>query len=1055
MTEADAAGGIQVSEFDDSADNHVKAVEAISRVCGEPQIILFRDAEIERVGSSVTFLRQWRDYAYEPRAVNFSRETQRSRGGYATDGIKLPQFSAAAVPKETQSTSGSPNSRSDYILYCGGPVWGLDWCPQLCQNSSAYVNCEFLAVAAHPPGSSYHKLGAPLIGRGVIQIWCLLNGNANEGMEELSMGENHGKVRGRPLKKLKTESQNDMQGGSEHALPKRPVGRPRKQKAESQNDMGGGSEHAMSKRPIGRPKKHSANKSSEQKIARPRGRPRKQKVSEVVNDVDEHNEVMEYHPSMDVFVGDKSTSADSLRSAQNELLKSNKQKKKQNNMHTKSPNDAITSNSLNVLQDDNCNQNLVQYFMEQSPQPVPLDDVLMEQSTSGKSGESCQKTQTTLHSNDVCVDDFVASPAVDFSDDEFVVSLQLKRVKERSTQPIKTYMRRHKMARTEHLQYNGTVEVSLSQPQQSLTRIDDIDCIVSYDFETDTQGAQDEQQKNVSGELHFQKPQAGQPKILSEELHACSSAFQYERDHNFLRAKSIELSNEDDTNLSSSTQDTKHLSTATVDQGPLRNTTSNGRVVNSLNGVTIPTIPQDIALPRLVLCLAHNGKVAWDVKWRPNAHESNRKFRMGYLAVLLGNGSLEVWDVPLPTIVCDLFSSSRTEGTDPRFIKLKPVFKSSKLKFGDRESIPLTVEWSASFPHDLLLAGCHDGTVAVWKFSEGNPCEDTRPLLCFRADTAPIRAVSWAPVENDGEDAKVLVTAGHTGLKFWDMRDPFHPLWNLPLLRIYSLDWMPNPRCIVLSSDDGFLRLFGITEASNDESVTGKPFSGSKLQGLHTYTCSSCAIWNVHISRVTGMAAYCSADGTVVRFQLTTKGVEKDHSRNRTPHYLFGSVSENDSVLTVNTPPLNTPVQLKKPNAGPQSMRALLDVCNQPKPYHPQPMESASDDRALAIWNGNASGQDYHSQHMPSASAGNASDVRNGESSQFELAMECQTDAAKNTNEEDSVTSPPAKVLAMHRVRWNMNKGSERWLCWGGAAGIVRCQEMVFTDVDKMYYRNR
>lgn len=36
----------------------------------------------------------------------------------------------------------------------------------------------------------------------------------------------------------------------------------------------------------------------------------------------------------------------------------------------------------------------------------------------------------------------------------------------------------------------------------------------------------------------------------------------------------------------------------------------------------------------------------------------------------------------------------------------------------------------------------------------------------------------------------------------------------------------------------------------------------------------------------------------------------------------------------------------------------------------------------------------------------------------------------------------PPKMVAMHRVRWNMNKGSEKWLCYGGAAGIVRCQEI-------------
>ena len=54
-------------------------------------------------------------------------------------------------------------------------------------------------------------------------------------------------------------------------------------------------------------------------------------------------------------------------------------------------------------------------------------------------------------------------------------------------------------------------------------------------------------------------------------------------------------------------------------------------------------IPKDVALPRVVLCLAHNGKVAWDVKWRPsNGYDTESKHRMGYLAVLLGNGALEV-----------------------------------------------------------------------------------------------------------------------------------------------------------------------------------------------------------------------------------------------------------------------------------------------------------------------------------------------------------------------------------------------------------------------------
>ena len=61
-------------------------------------------------------------------------------------------------------------------------------------------------------------------------------------------------------------------------------------------------------------------------------------------------------------------------------------------------------------------------------------------------------------------------------------------------------------------------------------------------------------------------------------------------------------------------------------------------------------------------------------------------------------------------------------------------------------------------------------------------------------------------------------------------------------------------------------------------------------------------------------------------------------------------------------------------------------------------------------------------------------------------------------DEMDSGSVPevfPSKTVALHRVRWNMNKGSERWLCYGGAAGVVRCQEIVLSDKDKKYAAKR
>lgn len=51
------------------------------------------------------------------------------------------------------------------------------------------------------------------------------------------------------------------------------------------------------------------------------------------------------------------------------------------------------------------------------------------------------------------------------------------------------------------------------------------------------------------------------------------------------------------------------------------------------------------------------------------------------------------------------------------------------------------------------------------------------------------------------------------------------------------------------------------------------------------------------------------------------------------------------------------------------------------------------------------------------------------------------------------VEVPPPKIVSMYKVRWNMNKGSERWLCYGGAAGIVRCQEIVSPKFDNKLLR--
>ncbi|KAH9325602.1 hypothetical protein KI387_005780, partial [Taxus chinensis] len=471
------------------------------------------------------------------------------------------------------------------------------------------------------------------------------------------------------------------------------------------------------------------------------------------------------------------------------------------------------------------------------------------------------------------------------------------------------------------------------------------------------------------------------------------------------------------------------------------------------------TIPlEDSYLPRMVLCLAHEGEVAWDVKWQPLTEKDLRnQHRLGFLAVLLGDGSMQVWDVPVPSAVYFSFTSNNTRGgLDPRFIKLEPVFKCSKLRSDGRQSIPLTLEWSTSTPHDLLLAGCHDGTVAVWKFSPKSlSSQDVRPIICFTADAVPIRALAWAPHEGDAESKNLIVTGGHGGsLRFWDLRDPFRPLWDLHLSRgiITSLDWLHEPRCIILSMDDGTLRILSLCKAALDTPVTGRPFCGTQFQGLQSYYCSSFTIWSVQASRLTGLVAYCSVDGSALHFQLTTKAVEKDKMRHRTPHYTCGSFEEEGSrTFKIISPSLLSPVPMKKSlnewSDTPRSIRGFLSESNQAlrtninvaaenKYIHSGLSElvAVSDEdtvipskKRIAKKSKKATGGKHSAKHIKK-DVGDLSLVP---------ASQCRRSGVEGIGC-SGFEKYPSKQISVHKVRWNSNPGSERWLCYGGAAGIVR-----------------
>ncbi|XP_054812973.1 uncharacterized protein LOC129313686 [Prosopis cineraria] len=1006
---------VSISFFDYSVENFFKAMGMIDKLCGEEVDSYLEQSEIQRLSASVTFLREWRHFQYEPRSVKFARGFGNPEAKDVINCINLPQFSSAAIPKEGLLGDVRSHESRDSVLYVGGPVWALDWCSQIHLKPDSSVKCEFLAISAHPPGASYHKMGSPLTGRGLVQIWCLLNSS---------------KI-------------------NEEAWP--PPGK--------------------SKR--GHKNKGTGNDNSTQ-IKRARGRARKNRIEVAVTDM-----ISEIHCAQALVPdgvlenvnevcppAEKSIQDPAKSGAPHEKLT---QVKKRRGRPKKNSNEAAVSDLNSAV---GCAQALVPDGVLENVNEIcpPAEKSIQDPAKSGVPHEKLtqvkkRRGRPKKNSNGGAVGDLnagihcaqalvpegvlenvneVCPPAEKGQQDHTkngVTNDKLTQIKKRRGRPKKN----SKEVGVRDLNHgNQHVEALAVQiPENSAEFFADgvpSNC-EEYSLQPGSNAMCKCSDKSVSAcTTMMEKP------IRSSRFETNCREGKFSHD----RSPPLLAQHEDDVNQPTCSSEV-HL----------------GRATGS--------IPEYVALPRIVLCLAHNGKVAWDVKWRPsNPSDSICKHRMGYLAVLLGSGSLEVWEVPSHLALRAIYKHE--ESTDPRFIKLEPVFKCSMLKRGCLQSIPLTVEWSVSPPHDYLLAGCHDGTVALWKFSRSTSpkCDDTKPLLCFAGDTVPIRAVAWAPFEGDPESSNIILTAGHEGLKFWDLRDPFYPLRKLhPVPRIiYSLDWLSNPSCIIMTFEDGTMRTLSLMKAANDLPVSGKRISGKKQPGLHSSSRSSFAIWSVHVSRITGMVAYCGADGSAVRFQLTAKEVETDHARNRVPHFLCGSLSEEESALTVITPVSNAPFPVKKSfdkgRHAASSFRGFLYESNVNGNVNTQMMtdcNSNPDSQALVLYNGDNSGLELAPEEALTATQRPNKPKSSGSNKKKPLdrqALVCIDGESGGDLEGDNEISGgsvpeafPPKIVALHRVRWNMNKGSERWLCYGGAGGVVRCQEIVLSDIDKKYATKR
>lgn len=196
----------------------------------------------------------------------------------------------------------------------------------------------------------------------------------------------------------------------------------------------------------------------------------------------------------------------------------------------------------------------------------------------------------------------------------------------------------------------------------------------------------------------------------------------------------------------------------------------------------------------------------------------------------------------------------------------------------------------------------------------------------------------------------------------------------------------------------------------------------------------------------------------------------KHPGRGRTPHFLCGSLLEEDGSLKIYTPspaPLQqVPVPQKKSSNGLGTANRVIQLVSdneQAEGAHSQ-ISGKKQTEKYIFWSTSFFGIYTHFQASCSLGDGAVPSVpSNSQAPQIKATqkngpgqMTNQSTRAnkgqglsvknktKNKGSEEEFQVFPPKILAIHRVRWNKNKGSQRWLCYGGAAGILRCQQIPF-----------
>lgn len=226
---------------------------------------------------------------------------------------------------------------------------------------------------------------------------------------------------------------------------------------------------------------------------------------------------------------------------------------------------------------------------------------------------------------------------------------------------------------------------------------------------------------------------------------------------------------------------------------------------------------------RCVLCLAHDGGVAWDLRWSPVRPGEGA---LGTLAVALGDGRVEAWTVDEPPEGNDAATTTGQTNDDdspnPRIVQPRRILRGAV----PREcGVALALDWSHC--GRKIAAACSGGAVCVWDKWDKRLGDDGERATLFPSfvigDDArrPQRCVAWVPPDAPDDEAqmdggRLIASAGHgmAAPAVYSLDDPFKPAVGARGLTFsgagaaLSMDWPRTAGAAsVTGSAEGTVRL--------------------------------------------------------------------------------------------------------------------------------------------------------------------------------------------------------------------------------------------------------